>query len=108
MRTVIGSAQSSQGFLDSAKQLEMSRLCADIDEAESHTVGGHARSCIVAAMHFDFHTAMGQTSHSDAFMKYREEATNIQILNNVLRNLKDLKSGLGTTLNETQAREKQL
>jgi len=84
----------------------MSKLCSAIDESESHVIGGYARSCIVAAMHFDFHTAMGQTSHSDALLKYREEATNIQILNNVLRNLKDIKSGLGTTLSESQAKDK--
>jgi hypothetical protein len=62
-----------------------------IDEQESHVIGGYARSCIVAALHFDFHTAMGQSSHTDTQSKYREEATNIQVLNNILKNLKEIR-----------------
>ena len=54
--------------------------------------GSLARNCIISALHFDFHFAMTQSNFIDAHQKYKEEATNIQVLNNILKNLKEIKS----------------
>lgn len=43
-------------------------------------------------MHLDFHVALTHSNFSDPVLKFREEAANVQIVNNVLRNLKDIKS----------------
>lgn len=44
---------------------------------------------------------MSHSNYIDAQLKYKEEATNIQILNNILKNLKEIKS-----LSEIQVKEK--
>jgi hypothetical protein len=86
--------------------MEMKLICSSIEDQEKHSPGGLARACIVTALHFDFLTAMGVSSHTDTVLHYREEPTNIQVLTNILKNLKDVKMGLGLQLTEQQAKEK--
>ena len=84
-------------------QADLLKICQQIEEFESHIPGSLARTCIIGALHFDFHFAMGQSNHTDAQLKYKEEATNIQVLNNILKNLKEIKNNAG---NDSQVKEK--
>jgi hypothetical protein len=65
---------------------------ADNEMLENHVPGKNSRNCIMSAMHFDFQNAMTQSNFSDSLLKNREEAANMQIVNNILRNLKDIKA----------------
>lgn len=51
---------------------------------------------------------MQHSNYSDTIPKYKEEATNIQVLNNILNNLKDFKQAIGTQLTELQIKEKMI
>lgn len=82
---------------------ELNHLCTLMEQDQASMAGAYARNCIVCALHMDFHVAMTQSNFSDPVLKYREEATNVQILNNVLKNLKEIKS---SGLTETQARDR--
>lgn len=46
---------------------------------------------------------MNNSNFIDAQLKYKEEATNIQILNNILKNFKEIKL---SSLSEIQVKEK--
>lgn len=86
---------------------DLKEMFSDIELLESHVPGMYARNCIIAAMHFDFHTAMTQSNFSDPQQKYREEATNIQILNNILKNLKEIKNTQANgVISEQQLKDK--
>lgn len=37
---------------------DLKEMFSDIEMLESHVPGMYARNCIIAAMHFDFYTAM--------------------------------------------------
>lgn len=45
----------------------------------------------IAALHFDFHTALSHSNISDTQNKYKEDATNIIVLNTIFKNLKNIK-----------------
>lgn len=71
--------QAQQQVLQHNSQVsqDMADIFLDFDKFESHVPGMKARNCIVAAMHFDFQTALTQSNFADPQLKYREEATNI-------------------------------
>ena len=83
---------------------DLKELCASIDSQESHIPGSLARNCIISALHFDFQFAIAHSTFSLAHQKYREEALNIQVLSNILKNLVEMKATTG--LSEGQARDK--
>ena len=61
-----------------------------MDALEGHIPGSVSRSCVVGALHFDFQFAQSQANYSEAQQKYKEDATNLQVINNVLKNLKEV------------------
>eukprot|EP00347_Sterkiella_histriomuscorum_P008418 403345170 len=85
---------------------DLNRICTQIDDEEKHIQGSISRTCILSALHFDFQRAMGFSSHADPLPKYREDATNSQVLNFVLRNCKKIMSSIGQQMTEQQAQEK--
>lgn len=56
---------------------QIQAVCENIVETEGDIPGCQARACIVAALHFDFHQAMGQSNFADPSTRLKEEATNI-------------------------------
>jgi len=61
-----------------------------VDALEGHIPGSVARSCVLGALHFDFQYAQSQANYSEAQQKYKEDATNLQVINNVLKNLREI------------------
>jgi hypothetical protein len=71
---------------------ELNHLCATLEQESGQIPGSFARNTILCALHLDFHVALTQSNFSDPVLKFREEAANVQLVNNVLRNLKEIKN----------------
>ena len=74
-----------------------------MDALEGHIPGSVARSCVLGALHFDFQYAQSQANYSEAQQKYKEDATNLQVINNVLKNLKELFTRQGSKSDNSMA-----
>ncbi len=83
-----------------------------MDALEGHIPGSVARSCVLGALHFDFQYAQSQANYSEAQQKYKEDATNLQVINNVLKNLREIFTRSGksdmASQSDAQIREKLL